>query len=94
MSKLLQELWDVIHGEEIAGHFPEALLHRLDREIRPVSCTKCGGTNVQVAMWVRPNTEEILEDFGSWEETDTKYCEDCDDNTQLTLENPGDQEEA
>lgn len=49
----------------------------------PVTCTKCGGTNVQCAMWINPNTKEIHDDFGSWDETDTKFCEDCQINVEL-----------
>lgn len=46
-------------------------------------CTECKGTNVQVAMWVRPNTRQILDDFGSFDHTDTKWCDDCQDHVLL-----------
>ncbi len=46
-------------------------------------CSRCGGTNVQIAMWVRTNTEEVLDDFGSFDETDTKWCEDCEAHVLL-----------
>ena len=49
----------------------------------PVRCSKCGGTNVQVAMWVRVNENKIMDDFGSWDFEDTKYCEDCDEHVRL-----------
>ena len=48
-----------------------------------ICCSKCGGHNVQVATWVNPNTDEILEEFGSWNETDTKFCVDCQENVEL-----------
>ena len=47
------------------------------------ACCKCGGTNVQMAKWVNPNTGEVFGDFGSYDETDTKWCNDCDDNVTL-----------
>lgn len=48
-----------------------------------IRCRRCKGTNVQVATWVQPNTREIRDDFGSWDELDTKWCDDCDDHTEL-----------
>ena len=50
-----------------------------------VRCTECGGTNVQVVVWQNPNTGEVGEDFGSWNNTDTKFCIDCDDHVRLRL---------
>lgn len=50
------------------------------------TCKKCGGTNVQVAIWIRPNSGEILDDFGSPDSYDTTWCEDCDDHTGVTWE--------
>lgn len=46
-------------------------------------CTECGGTNVQVAAWINPNTNEVLDDFGSPGEKDTQYCADCDGPCEL-----------
>lgn len=40
-------------------------------------CSKCGGQNVQVAVWADANTGETFDDYGSWDETDTKWCVDC-----------------
>lgn len=52
-----------------------------------VRCSKCGGTNVQVVMWVRPNhNNEAVDDFGSWKDVDSKFCEDCDDHVALKLD--------
>ncbi len=48
-----------------------------------IVCETCGSKNVQVAMWVRPNTMEIVDDFGSWKEPDTKWCDKCEDHTSL-----------
>lgn len=46
-----------------------------------VTCRRCGGGQVQVAQWVRVNTDEIVGDYGSWDSTDTTWCEDCEDHT-------------
>lgn len=80
---VLQALWDHIHDNELAGHFPHELLQGVDRVIHPVRCTECGGRNIQVAMWVRLNENKVMDDFGSWDETDTKWCSDCDKHVLL-----------
>jgi hypothetical protein len=46
-------------------------------------CSKCGGTNVQLVAWVDPNTNEVFDDYGSWNSIDTKFCADCDENVAL-----------
>lgn len=48
-----------------------------------LACTECGGTNVEVAMWVNPNTDEIGEEFGSGTTADTQWCHDCEDHVLL-----------
>ena len=48
-----------------------------------VRCKECGGANVQIAMWVNPNTGKTIDDFGSFDEADTKWCNDCDSNELL-----------
>ena len=40
-------------------------------------CKKCGGDNVQHVMWVKSNEQEPVDDFGSFGEFDTTWCEDC-----------------
>ena len=47
-------------------------------------CQDCGGTNVQQAYWVAPNTDEVIELFGSWCNGDNSWCEDCGDHTEIT----------
>jgi hypothetical protein len=47
-------------------------------------CKECGGTNVQAAFWVDPNTHEVFDGFGTWNSGDNTWCADCDDNTDLT----------
>jgi hypothetical protein len=48
-----------------------------------IRCELCKGDNVSAVMWVNPNTAETENDFGSWKEEDTKYCNDCDDHVRL-----------
>ncbi len=48
-------------------------------------CRACGGTNVQHAVWVRLNTNEVLEAFGSWCYGDNSWCEDCETHVQIGM---------
>jgi len=50
-------------------------------------CAHCGGTNVQITAWVNPNTEDIGDDYGDWDESDTKWCKDCEKNVLIVEEN-------
>jgi hypothetical protein len=44
-------------------------------------CATCKGTNIQTVCWVKTNSGEVIDDFGSWDSEDTKWCEDCDEHT-------------
>lgn len=59
-------------------------------------CKQCGGADVQIAMWVRPNRasqinqlhnaipgDAIVDDFGSWNSLDTQWCSDCEEHVLL-----------
>jgi hypothetical protein len=48
-----------------------------------VVCGACGGSNVEVAAWVNPNTGEVVDEFGSWDSLDTNWCHDCDAHVEL-----------
>lgn len=48
-----------------------------------IVCAECGSENVQVATWINPNTKEEGDDFGSWGESGTKWCYDCDKHVLL-----------
>ena len=54
-----------------------------------IRCRDCNGTDVKVVAWTYPNTGEIDEDFGSWNQEDTKFCNDCNDHVLLKLPPPG-----
>jgi len=60
-------------------------------ETTETKCTECGGSNVQIAMWVRPNTGEILDmpssDYDCARLAGLAYCDDCEEHTTLT-DNP------
>lgn len=57
-----------------------------------IRCKECGSADVQMAMWVRPNfaaqVDEnrripaiaVVDDYGSWDSYDTKWCTDCEDH--------------
>ena len=51
-------------------------------------CARCGGENVEHAMWVRLNTEEVLDVFGSWCHGDNSWCDDCEDHTDISSDEP------
>lgn len=84
-SRIFRTLWVHMHDKELAGHFPYELLASVDRAIHPIRCADCRGHNVQAAMMVNLNDQTIGEDFGSWEETDTKWCLDCEKHVRLLM---------
>ena len=45
-------------------------------------CDNCGSSNVQMQMWVYPNTNEIVDDVS--ESLKDNWCDDCEDNVTLT----------
>ena len=46
-------------------------------------CKKCGGTNIEVKMWVDANDDTVLDSCGE-EDSDT-WCRDCEDHTGIML---------
>lgn len=56
------------------------------REKRIYKCGTCGSKNVQYVAWVKANTNEVLEDFGSWNSADLTYCENCEDTCKIVTE--------
>lgn len=46
-------------------------------------CARCHGREVQHAMWVHLNTNEVLSPFGTWCWGDNSWCQDCDDHTDI-----------
>jgi|TARA_R110002110_G_scaffold1445_3_gene6173 hypothetical protein len=41
-------------------------------------CQECNGTNVNIAVWVNPNTDERLDDAAL-----DPWCEDCEEHAKL-----------
>lgn len=41
-------------------------------------CEVCGSSNVQYSVWYSPNTGQTHDMFGSWNNGDNSFCEDCD----------------
>ena len=61
------------------------------RDYPEYTCTNCGSGDVHVAMWVDPNTLEVFDDFGSWGEQDSQFCNNCGENgTVYILADPKD----
>lgn len=46
-------------------------------------CSVCGSASVEHAFWVDPNTEEVTEEFGTWNYDDTVHCHDCGENHSI-----------
>jgi len=44
-----------------------------------VTCSECGGSNVQEEAWVNANTHKYIDSMDS----DYGYCEDCRDSVEL-----------
>ena len=41
-------------------------------------CCVCGSLNVQYSVWMSANTGVTHDMFGSWNNGDNSFCEDCD----------------
>lgn len=46
-------------------------------------CAVCGSDDVEHAMWVTLNTDEVGEVFGSWCNGDNSFCSKCDEHTEI-----------
>ena len=42
-----------------------------------VRCMECGSDDVESVVWWNHATRETVGDFGSWDEADTKWCNNC-----------------
>lgn len=49
-------------------------------------CSKCDSDDVEHAMWVNPNTETVGDTFGTWNEDDASFCNNCE-STGTLIEN-------
>lgn len=47
-------------------------------------CKYCGSANVQHAMWVNLNSNNILEPYGTWNEA--AFCADCQEHSCIEPE--------
>jgi hypothetical protein len=46
-------------------------------------CKTCHRFNVQHVHWVRVNTDEVMDVFGTWNQPDAAYCEDCGEPCEI-----------
>ena len=44
-------------------------------------CSECGSDDIDHAMWVGVNTNEVGGVFGTWCEGDSNFCNGCDQHT-------------
>lgn len=65
----------------------ERIANALELDRKPLKpkymCKTCHGFNVQHAHWVRVNTNEVMDVFGTWNQPDAAYCEDCSDPCEI-----------
>lgn len=48
-----------------------------------LECARCGSRRVQLACWVEVNSGRIEDQFGSWNESDSRWCPDCGEHAEL-----------
>lgn len=51
-----------------------------------ICCERCGSFDVEYAAWYAPNTGDVNDAFGTWNNGDNTYCSECDDNVDLVDE--------
>jgi len=56
-------------------------------------CQDCGSEDVQVAMWVNPNTGIHEDYYGSGRCTSTQYCHQCEDHCFVIIRIESESEE-
>ncbi len=54
-----------------------------DVDFTKLYCTDCGSDEVEVIMWVNPNTYEIGEDYNCPPEVEDCWCKNCEEHVQL-----------
>tara|TARA_R110002110_G_scaffold152784_1_gene345726 strand:- start:119 stop:331 length:213 start_codon:yes stop_codon:yes gene_type:complete len=48
-------------------------------------CVECGSEDIQVAMWVNPNTGESDDWYGSGSSAETQWCHNCEEHCFVKL---------
>lgn len=48
-----------------------------------LECAKCGSRAVQLAHWVEVNSGRVVDQFGSWNEMDSRWCPGCGEHAEL-----------
>ena len=62
----------------------EAIAEILNEKEFTVVCDDCGGENVQVKAWVKPNERNAYVDSAG-EDTADNWCEDCEDHVGFSV---------
>ena len=55
----------------------------IDKDFSVLYCEECGSTDVEMKMWVNPNTEEIAGDCSSPKEEEDCWCKMCEEHVKL-----------
>ena len=80
-QKLRRELSYQVDKSSVRLDILKAIKALLFPKPNKLVCSCCGSDNVQVSMWVNPNTKII----GDSNEASDDWCEDCQDHVILKL---------
>jgi hypothetical protein len=68
---------EALLGTQEVPHPVDSRLHSCEQHEPKFRCRECHSTDVEHTMWVNPNTEEVGEIFGTWNQQDSSFCNDC-----------------
>jgi len=49
-------------------------------------CSNCGSDQVQMVVWYRPNTKEVVDEYGDPEDEGNCWCDVCEEHYELISE--------
>lgn len=49
-------------------------------------CSNCGSDQVQMVVWYRPNTKEVVDEYGDGYDVQNCWCDVCEEHYELILE--------
>lgn len=82
ITEVLEEPRPMVGDATWVRQSAEAAAENAEPEPQPrYRCAECKGTDIQCAVWVNPNTREAFDDFGSWNNIDTQWCNHCGEHT-------------
>lgn len=66
-----------------------SLLKDITKDAMKYKCKACGSTNVQIGMWVNPNTMKVMSEEPLFDinqapdNVGVQWCENCEEHTEL-----------